>query len=66
MTTKETIKHWAKDIIPAVFLGETNLLKKHPEWKKRLKSVTDENRNVVAEAYCRAIAEEIVLNSKEE
>lgn len=63
---QETIDRWAKFIIPAVFKAEDEVLKKNPEWRERLKGIIDEDRREVAEAYCQAIAEEIVSCSCEE
>lgn len=54
---EEQIQRWATFIIPAVFRAETKI---QPQWEERLRNVTDENRAEVAQAYCRAIAEEIV------
>ena len=63
MEREETIKRFAESIVLAVFLAETRLIEAHPEWKERLNSATDDTRKEVAEAYCRAIAEEIVNKS---
>lgn len=60
--TENTIERWAQYIIPAVFRAETKILKEHPEWMERLKGVTKENADQVAEEYCRTIATEIVKN----
>lgn len=64
MSKEELIKHWAEDIIPCVFMAEDELTRKHPEWRERLKNVTADKRQEVAEKYCRAIAEEIINNQK--
>lgn len=63
MADEETIERWAQYIIPAVFRAETELQRKHSEWKVRLATVTKEDGPRVAEEYCRAIAEEIINNS---
>ena len=60
MTNKEAVERWAKQIIPAVFRAEDALQKARPEWKERLKNVTDENVSELAEQYCREIATIIV------
>ena len=60
MTNKETVERWAEFIIPAVFKAEDALLKEHPEWKERIKNVTDENRKEIAAQYCKEIATIIV------
>lgn len=65
MTKEELLKHWAEEIIPCVFRAEDEVTRKHPEWKERLKNVTDENRKAVADEYCRAIAGEILANYEE-
>lgn len=64
MSKEELIKHWAEDIIPCVFMAEDELMRKHPEWRERLKNVPADKRQEVAEKYCRAIAEEIINNQK--
>ena len=63
MTNKEAIDRWADSIIPAVFRAEDALQKAMPEWKERLKSVTDENCSQVASEYCREIATIIVTQA---
>jgi len=60
MTNKEAVERWAKQIIPAVFRAEDALQKARPEWKERLKNVTDENVSQIAEQYCTEIATIIV------
>ena len=60
MTNKEAIDRWAEQIIPAVFKAEDALQKAVPEWKERLKNVTDENGHELAREYCQAIARIIV------
>ena len=65
MTNKEAIDRWAGYIIPAVFKAETKFQREHPEWVEKLKTVTEENGTRIAEEYCRAIAEEIVLNAED-
>jgi hypothetical protein len=44
MSKEELIKHWAKDIIPCVFMAEDELIRKHPEWRDRLKNVSADKR----------------------
>ena len=63
MTNKETIDRWAEQIIPAVFKAEDALQKAVPEWKERLKNVTDENGHELAREYCREIATIIVTQA---
>lgn len=63
MQDKETIEHWARYIIPAVFKAETKILRDHPEWKERLTNIKGEEASRVAEEYCTAIAMEIVTNA---
>ena len=63
MTDKEAIERWARYIIPAVFKAETELQRKHPEWKERLANIKDGETRQVAEEYCTAIATEIVTNA---
>lgn len=58
----EQIERWATFIIPTVFVGEENLNRKQPEWKERLRNSTKENIQEISDAYCRAIAEEIITN----
>ena len=60
MTNKETVERWAEFIIPAVFKAEDALLKEHPEWKERLKNITNENVSQISEQYCKDIATIIV------
>ena len=60
MTKAEIIDRWAEYIIPAVFKAESALQNTHPEWREKLKSVTDENVSEVAKEYCIAIATIIV------
>lgn len=62
---KELVERWAKFIIPAVFHAETDLQLLHPEWIEKLKSVTDDNVQAVAQEYCEAIARLIVKPKKE-
>ena len=61
---QEQIERWATYIIPAVFVAENAVKKKQPEWIKKLQDVTAETKQEVSDAYCRAIAEEIVNNSQ--
>ena len=63
MTDKKAIERWARYIIPAVFMAETELQRKHPEWKVRLANITKEDGPRVAEEYYTAIATEIVTNA---
>lgn len=63
MTNKEAIERWAKYIVPSVFKGEDNMLKKHPEWKERLKNIDGKDPHKLAEEYCIAVATEIVTNA---
>lgn len=63
MTNKEVIDRWAEYIIPTVFRAETALQKAVPEWKERLKNVTEENGTEVAKEYSRAIAHIIVTQA---
>ena len=65
MTKKEQVERWAKYIIPAVFQAENDLQLLHPEWIEKLKSVTDDNVQAVAQEYCEAIASLIVKPKKE-
>ena len=58
MTTEEIIEYWSKSVVPVVFWAEEALLAKYPEWTERLKNVTDDNKQEVAQEYCRAVAEE--------
>ena len=63
MTNKETIDHWAEYIIPAVFAAEEALKKAKPEWKERLKRLSEpggEDPQKVAEEYFHEIAHIIV------
>ena len=63
MTNKETIDRWAEHIIPLVFRAEDALQKAKPEWKERLKRLSEpggEDPHKVAEEYCREIATIIV------
>lgn len=63
MTNKETIDRWAEYIIPAVFNAEEALKKAKPEWKERLKRLSEpggEDAHKVADEYCRDIARIIV------
>jgi len=60
MTNKEAVERWARHIIPAVFRAEDALQKARPEWKERLKNVTDDNVSQIAEQYCTEIATIIV------
>lgn len=65
MTKKQRetyIERWAKYIIPAVFRAEDKV---RPQWEEKLRGVTNEDAAEVAEAYCRAIATEIVDGNKE-
>ena len=66
---QEMINHWAKSIIPVVFLAESELKRKHPEWKERLlcaaKLSRMDSKEQVSQEYCRAIAEEIMNNQVE-
>lgn len=63
MTNQEAIDRWATYIVPAVFKAEVNLQAKHPEWKERLSNIKPDEGPELANEYCRAIAEEIVLNA---
>lgn len=59
MTRKETIQHWAEDVIPAVFKVEDKL-------QDKLKQIISENKDDherAAKLYCQAIAEEIVSHT---
>lgn len=60
MTNKETVERWAEFIIPAVFKAEDALLKERPEWKERLKNITNENVSQISEQYCKEVATIIV------
>ena len=62
---KDLVERWAKFIIPAVFHAETDLQLLHPEWIEKLKSVTDDNVQAVAQEYCEAIAKLIIKPKKE-
>ena len=68
MTNKEAIDRWAEQIIPAVFKAEDALQKAVPEWKERLKHLSEpggEDPHKVAEEYCRAIAHIIVTRAED-
>lgn len=65
MTNKAAIERWATVIVPAVFKAETQLQREHPEWIERIKNITPEDGHRVAKAYCTAIAEIIVRDSKD-
>ena len=65
MTNKEAIDRWAEFIIPAVFKAEDALQKAKPEWKERLKNVTNETGPQVALEYCHAIAHIIVTQGSD-
>jgi hypothetical protein len=65
MTNKEAIDRWAEHIIPAVFKAEDALQKAVPEWKERLKNVTNETGPKVAREYCQAIARIIVTQGSD-
>ena len=64
MTNRETIIHWASDIIPAVFKAEDALTKAKPEWKERLGKLGTpegtEDPHLVTMEYCMEIAKIIV------
>lgn len=62
MTREETIKHWAEDIIPAVFKAEDKL---RPQLLKVLDEYKDDP-TTAAEIYCHKIAEEIVSSTTDE
>lgn len=62
MTREETIKHWAEDIIPAVFKAEKKL---RPQLLKVLDEYKDDP-TTAAEMYFRTIAEEIVSRTTDE
>lgn len=62
MTREETIKHWAEDIIPAVFKAEDKL---RPQLQKVLDEYKDDP-TTAAEIYCHTIAEEIVSRTTDE
>lgn len=59
MTRKETIQHWAEEVIPAVFQAEDALQDK---LKKILADNKDDHERA-AKLYCQAIAEEIVSHT---
>lgn len=62
---KEQIEHWAT-IVSAVFRAEEAI--KH-DWLQKLrgaKHATPEERQKIADGYCRAIAMEILANVDEE
>lgn len=61
---QELKERLATNIIPAVFMAENAVKIKQPEWIKKLQDVTAETMQEVSDAYCRAIAEEIVNNSQ--
>ena len=65
MTNKEAIDRWAEYIIPAVFKGEDELLKKKPDWKKILQNIPADRGTEIAKLYCREIATIIVRNSSD-
>lgn len=65
MTNEEAIEKWATMIIPAVFKAEDELHKTKPEWKKRLKYVSEGDIYTVAKEYCYDIAEIIVKNAED-
>jgi hypothetical protein len=62
MTNKEAIDRWSEQIIPAVFKAEQALQQAVPEWKERLKNVTEETGPQVSRKYCQAIAHIIVTH----
>lgn len=66
MTKQDIIDRWAEQIIPAVFKAESALQNTHPEWREKLKSVTDDNVSEVAKEYCTAIATIIVEGAEKD
>lgn len=62
MTRKEAIKHWADDIIPAVFKAENEL---QDQLKKIIADNKDDHERA-AKLYCQAIATEIVSHTTDE
>lgn len=62
MTREDTIRHWAEDIIPAVFKAEDKL---HPQLKQILAEYKDDP-TTAAKLYSRSIAEEIVSHTTDE
>jgi hypothetical protein len=69
MTNRETIIHWAQDIIPAVFRAEMALQQAVPEWKERLDAFKDgtskEDPHAVSMEYCLEIARIIVTQGSD-
>lgn len=65
MTREEAIARWT-DITSTVFRAEDNISK---EWYERLKvapQLSKEEQYKLADAYCRAIATEIVAHTTDE
>lgn len=62
MTREDTIRHWAEDIIPAVFKAEDKL---RPQLKKIIADNKDDHERA-AHLYCKVIAEEIVSQTTDE
>ena len=65
MTREDAIKRWA-DIAEAVFWAENRIM---PVWMDTLRSaktMAKEELDAIAEAYCEAIAEEIVSMTSDE
>jgi hypothetical protein len=69
MTNKECIDRWSEYIIPAVFKAEEALQKAVPEWKERLRRLSDvaseEDPHKVAKEYCTEIATIIVTQGSD-
>lgn len=59
MTRKETIQHWAEEVIPAVFKAEDALRNK----LKKILADNNDDHERAAKLYCQAIAEEIVSHT---
>ena len=63
MTNKEKVERWTTYIIPTVFKAEEALQKARPDWKEKLKNVTNENGALLARLYCEEIATIIVTHA---
>lgn len=65
MTREEAIERWA-DIASTVFWAEENIAQ---EWHERLKDAPNlpkDKQHELTQAYCRAIAEEVVSKTTDE
>lgn len=65
MTRSEAINRW-KDIVSTVFWAEDDISK---EWHQKLKEATKKSlkeQHAIADAYCEAVAVEIVSRTSDE